>query len=143
MRSNQKQRGFTLIELMIVVVIVGILGAVALPSYQEYVRRSRVAEGLAALSDTKVKMEQWYQDHRTYAAGGIGTYPCGAGLPSIRSFAIDCPTANDNNLTIRATGYAVANLENFVYTINEAGVRTSNTPWGNSATCWIDKKGAC
>lgn len=143
MQPMQTQRGFTLIELMIVVVIVGILGAVALPSYQDYVRRGRIAEGLAALSDTKVKMEQWYQDHRTYAAGGIGTYPCGAGLPGIRSFAIDCPTANDNNLTIRATGYTAANLENFVYTINEAGVRTSATPWGNSATCWIDKKGSC
>lgn len=138
-----KQRGFTLIELMIVVAVVGILATVALPSYQDYLRRGKIAEGLSALSDTKVKMEQWFQDHRTYAAGGIGTYPCVEGLPNIKSFTLTCPTRDANLLTITAAGKADANLTGFSYSINQAGVRSSTTPWGNSASCWVDKKGSC
>jgi len=138
-----KQRGFTLIEVLIVVAIIGILATIALPAYEDYLRRGRIAEGLSSLSETKVKMEQWFQDHRTYASGGIGTYPCGAGLPTIKSFTLACPTADANNLTITATGKSDASLTGFSYSIDQAGVRSSTTPWGNSASCWVNKKGAC
>ena len=71
-------RGFTLIELMFTVAIMAILAAIALPSYSDYVRRGRLTETLSAMAGMRVKMEQFFQDNRTYAgAGAAGTVaPC-------------------------------------------------------------------
>ena len=63
-------RGFTLIEVMIVVAIVAILATVALPAYTDYLRRGQIPEAFTYLSDYRVKMEQYYQDQRMY---GVGT----------------------------------------------------------------------
>lgn len=65
------QRGFTLIELMIVVVIVGILAAIAYPSYTSYVLRGYRSEGVAMLNDAVARMERYYAQNNTYAAGNL------------------------------------------------------------------------
>lgn len=57
-----QQKGFTLIELMIVVAIIGILAAVAIPSYQDYTARAQVSEALALTSQYKVTLTEFYTD---------------------------------------------------------------------------------
>ncbi len=65
--TPRRSRGFTLIELMIVVAIVGILAGVAYPAYQEYGRRAKRSEGRAHLLDAAARLERFYSDNNQYA----------------------------------------------------------------------------
>ena len=66
--------GFTLIELMIVVAIIGILAAIAIPQYQNYVARTQVAEGLALASGVKTALTLYYQETGGFPDAGSGKY---------------------------------------------------------------------
>ena len=125
------QRGFTLIELMIVVVVIGILASIGIPAYGDYVIRGKLVEGTSALSDGRVKMEQYFQDNRTYVGG---TAPA-----DTANFTYAPSNLSTTTYTITATGKG--NLSTFSYTIDQANTKTSATPWGNGATCWVMKKG--
>jgi len=125
------QQGFTLIELMIVVVVIALLTAVAVPSYTDYVTRGKLVEGTSALSDARVKMEQFFQDNRTYVGG-----PAPASTTNFTYAASDLTVST---YTVTATG--IGRLSAYSYTINQANTKTSDTPWGASSTCWVVKKG--
>ncbi|MDH3747865.1 MAG: pilin [Gammaproteobacteria bacterium] len=62
----KKQQGFTLIELMIVVAIIGILAAIAIPAYQDYTIRAQVSEGLSLSAGAKAAVAEFYQDQGTW-----------------------------------------------------------------------------
>jgi len=132
------QKGFTLIELMVVVVVIGILASIGIPSYNDYVTRGKLVEGTSALSDGRVKMEQFFQDNRTYAGG---TCPA-----ATTNFTYACSNLSVTTYLITATG--VGNLSDFSYTIDQANAKQTTalkTGWGTvPANCWIMKKGdAC
>jgi type IV pilus assembly protein PilA len=86
---KQIQKGFTLIELMIVVAIIGILAAVAIPAYQDYTVRARVSEGLGLASAAKALVAE-------NAASGAATFDAGFTAPSatdnVSAVAIDAST---------------------------------------------------
>lgn len=71
------QQGFTLIELMIVVAIIGILAAIAIPAYQDYTIRSQVSEGLSLASGSKVAVAEFFQNN-----GTLPTSNTEAGVPA-------------------------------------------------------------
>lgn len=149
----QKQKGFTLIELMIVVAIIAILSTIAVPAYNDYVTRGKLTEASSQLSNLRIHLEQSFQDNRTYANYVLGdgsATSCNlspanttSAVPEAKYFSYTCTTAA-NTYTLTATGIATQGTGNFVYTINEANTKTSNTPWGIGATCWVTKRGgAC
>ena len=150
--SSQRDRGFTLIELMVAVVIAGILASIAIPSYQAYVRRGQLAEAFATLSDMRVKMEQWYQDNKFYGAA-VNSTACPT-LPSYTVFPIsgkyfrmECDglgAAPAQTFTVRAVGTAGL-TSGYTYTLNQSGVKGTTSFAGASSTaaCWLTKAGSC
>ena len=128
-RGQLRSRGFSLIELMIVVAIAAILLSIAVPSYREYLRRGAIAEVTANLAGGRVVAEQYFLDNRTYAGA-----PCPG---NTARFNIACEF-NAADYTITATGFD--NLASFVLTIDEANGRTIAGPWG-AGNCWITRKG--
>lgn len=140
-------KGFSLIELMIVIAVISILTVVALPSYRDYVMRGKVPEATTALSGMRAKLEQWYQDNRTYASGGSAAHPCDAGkLPTSSYFNFSCTTLTADGYSIKADGKD--EMTGFSYTVNQANEKTttiSGAPasagWTGSTSCWVTKKG--
>ena len=122
-------RGFTAIEMMIVVAIVGILAMIALPSYLAYIQRGKVSEVTSVLGGGRVLAEQYYNDNLTYVGS---TCPA-----STKFFTIACATTA-TTYTFTATG--TGDMSSFVYTINESNLRTTAGPWG-SGNCWIFRQG--
>ena len=129
------QRGFTLIELMIVVSTLGVLTTVAAPSYLDYSKRGRLMEAFYTLSSYSLALEQYYQDNRTYVGG------CTAKPPASGNFTYAC-TLGASSYTLTAAG-ATPSVNGFVFTIDQAGSRaTTAAPsgWTANAACWISRK---
>jgi len=134
--------GFTVIEMMVVVAIIGILAAIALPAYQDYIKRGKIPEGTAAISDARVKLEQYYQDNTAHSYVGF-TCP-----GSTKNFTIDCGKPTATTYTVTATGIAEQGMSGFTYTIDQGNnKKTVSVPsgWGGSGSaCWVIRKnGSC
>jgi len=144
MRST---RGFTIIEVMIVVAIVAILASVAIPSYTDYVRRGKIQEAASALLAQRVKMEQFFQDNRQYTNAGAIVSPCNSN-PPLKYFTVTCPVLTTTTYTISAAG--TGDLAGLTMTINEGNQRASTVTGGSAianagytgnASCWVTRKG--
>ncbi|QJD59064.1 pilin [Pseudomonas sp. gcc21] len=88
----QMQKGFTLIELMIVVAIIGILAAIALPAYQDYTKRAKVTEGLSLAASAKVAVAE-------NAANGVA-YDSGWTKPAATDNVTDMTIGDNGEITI-------------------------------------------
>jgi len=135
------QKGFTLVELMIVVVIMGILSSIAIPNYIDYVMRGKLAEGTAVLADAKVRFEQSYADSTPPAYTNAAANRCPAATTNF-TYLCASATAPDTFL-ITATGKG--NISDFSYSINQANVRATvsiKSSWGvANPACWITTRG--
>lgn len=159
----QHKKGFTLLELMITIAVIAILAGIALPSYSDYVLRSKFAEATGNLADLRVKMEQYYSDNRRYSTnpgGGVCGIP---GVPDgntptasdARYFTYRCASGNPNGLgdqifTLFADGVAAQGLGGMHFTVDQANAKATvvdagsdvaNKGYGGGA-CWVRKKPA-
>lgn len=139
--TNRTSEGFTLIELMIVVAIIGILAAIAYPSYLEHVRKSNRAEAQAALMEAQQALERFYSVNGTYLAAG-------GSLPTVFKTAI--PSASETRYTIAATGTPSRNAYTLQasragsmsadpcgnFRIDQAGTRSLDSATKSLDYCW-------
>ncbi len=138
--------GFTAIELIIVMAIIAILASIAVPSFADYVRRSRLTEAITRLSDQQVRMEQYFLDNRRY---DDGAGHCGYPVPpatDANAFSLDC-IADEATYTVTARGLAAKSMQDFVFSIDQANARkTASVPtgWTLNDSCWVVRRdGSC
>jgi type IV pilus assembly protein PilE len=132
-----KQRGFTLIELMIAVAVVGILTAIAYPSYVKYVQKSYRSEGIAMLADATARMERYYAQNNSYAASnlaaiGIGSSNTNSPTGKYTLSFSGTPTATTYTVQVVPQG-SQATDSCGTMSVDQAGTRTSST---GATDCW-------
>ena len=126
------QQGFTLIELMIVVAIIGILAAIALPAYQDYTIRAKVSEVILAASGSKTAVAEWYQSKSTFPT------PASLGTIDTKSKFVSSVAWNQANRTITAFATTLADPKvqgkYIVLTATTGGVGAGQLNWACTGT---------
>jgi type IV pilus assembly protein PilE len=141
----KKQKGFTLIEVMIVVVIVAILAAVAIPSYQDSVRKTRRADAKEGLMRIAALQERYFFTNNRYGElkdlGLTATSGCNAKIDSQEGFyEIQLANCGTTSFEIQATavGAQLSDTRCRTFTLNHVGRKTAKESGGamNTDTCW-------
>lgn len=160
MRSSKKQTGFTLIEVMIVVAIIGIISAIAYPSYMEHVRKTRRADGQIKLQELAQLQESYFARNLTYAAnlsgllgGSLNTVESDEGFYNVTVSAVTgpaggaclgtraSPCASYTLQAVPKTGTSqIKDVKCSSYTLNNMGRKTAasggTTSTNTTEQCW-------
>ncbi len=138
---DMSQKGFTLIEMMIVVAIIGILAAIAYPSYDEYVKRGNRTEGQALLSDAAARQERYFSQNNTYITTAADISKLGLNLGSGNKSATGkyvfsvSKVDKDGGYTLTATQqFGDSKCGNL--TLTATGTRGATASGANATDCW-------
>ena len=144
MNMRAKSAGFTLIEVLITIVIVAILAAVAIPSYRNYAIRGKIPEATANLASKRVKMEQFFQDNRTYVGATAGN----SDSTTSKYFDFSATSGGaDSRTTSTYTLYAVgkSSMAGFTFAVDQTNAKSSTVTgiagWSGNASCWVRTTG--
>ena len=128
------QKGFTLIEVMIVVAIICIIASIALSSYNDYVKSGMAATATSELANSRIQLEQCYQDTRDYSHDD-----CADACPTDgSSFAYTCTRNNDDTYDLSALGSG--KVSGFSFAIDEQNDKTSTYDGVGPVGCWKTSK---
>lgn len=149
--ARPRARGFTMIELMMVVAVIAILAAIAVPMYGSYVMRGKIIDATSHLGDLRTQMEKFFMDNRTYlngAACGVQPIIDAYNADPARNFNFSCPAVTATTYTLQADGIATRGMPNFQYQINEQNQKATTNVYsgwsGAGAACWVIKSdGSC
>ena len=142
------QGGFTIVEILVVVSIIGLLAAIVYPSYSSYIVKSRVAEATSALADLRYKSERFYQATRSYVKqtkpGGM---VCGVPAADTHYFSFNC-TGSATTFTWVASskpGAGMGDEGSYQFSIDEQGNMATLYFAGKAVdeSCWLSSAGKC
>ncbi|MBQ4845813.1 prepilin-type N-terminal cleavage/methylation domain-containing protein [Pseudoalteromonas sp. MMG013] len=137
MRNNAKwQHGFTLIEVMMVIAIIGILVAIGIPNYERYAKRAARADAMVILLDAANKQEQFFVDNRQYTTD---LEDIGVSATSENGYFSIAATVNNSTFVITATaqgGPVSSDTMCTTLTINELGLKGYTGLAKNADECW-------
>ena len=132
---SKMQKGFTLIELMIVVAIIGILAAIALPAYQDYTKRAKLSEVILAASACRTSITEVYQSATALpVAGSWGCESSGSASKYVAGVATDA----SGNITVQVQGTGDTNIDGkFLTLIPRNAANTASPTLGNAVGTWV------
>lgn len=118
--NKRVQKGFTLIELMIVVAIIGILAAIAIPAYQDYTIRSQVSEGLSVAAGAKTSMTEFITQNGRMPTGGNASIGIASAASIQGNYVTGVTANNDGSIDVTYGNNANANITNGILTLRPA-----------------------